>query len=331
MVYINMRVHHGGAFGYEDGVFKYLKGQTTIIEDIEGDQWYVFEAYKELRQLGYLQYNIAALWYKDPSLDDSENNLKMLKGDADAIEMCNIARLRGLVELFVVHDVGDAEGFSDVDYIDVGGVAEERDTTSLDMVVFDDDGAEAVEGSGEHNKGTQLGGQFGGDRNESSDEDSDDPEYLPSDEEGDSACDIHFTNSEEEYEYDSGFGKTNSVPNKDTAAKGKGVGTSQLSDEEGVDSDELEIDNMIGGNEVEDDDPEEDADDASDRGGQRFPVHKPEKDMTNYRWKVRILYASRQEFKDTVLAYAVHTARSIKFKKCDLVRVRTVCQKDCPF
>ncbi|RYR25632.1 hypothetical protein Ahy_B02g059484 [Arachis hypogaea] len=53
--------------------------------------------------------------------------------------------------------------------------------------------------------------------------------------------------------------------------------------------------------------------------------------MSSYRWEVGTLYASRQEFKETVLAYAVHTARSIKLKKCDLVRIRAVCQKDCPF
>ncbi|XP_016178006.1 uncharacterized protein LOC107620345 [Arachis ipaensis] len=53
--------------------------------------------------------------------------------------------------------------------------------------------------------------------------------------------------------------------------------------------------------------------------------------MGKYQWKVGTLYESRQEFKDTVAAYAVNTARNIKFKKCDLVRVRAVCQKGCPF
>ncbi|XP_072072121.1 uncharacterized protein [Arachis hypogaea] len=91
------------------------------------------------------------------------------------------------------------------------------------------------------------------------------------------------------------------------------------------------MDHMIGGDEGDDDDAENDADDISDRVGQRFPVHKPLKDMSSYRWEVGTLYTSRQEFKETVLAYAVHTARSIKIKKCDLVRVRVVCQKDCPF
>ncbi|XP_016206797.1 uncharacterized protein LOC107647198 [Arachis ipaensis] len=88
---------------------------------------------------------------------------------------------------------------------------------------------------------------------------------------------------------------------------------------------------MIGGDDLEAYDHEEDADGGLDCRGQRFLVHKPQKDMTNYKLEVETLYASRQEFKDTMLTYTVHTTRSIKFKKCDLVRVRVVCQKDYPF
>ncbi|RYR71993.1 hypothetical protein Ahy_A02g006201 [Arachis hypogaea] len=84
---------------------------------------------------------------------------------------------------------------------------------------------------------------------------------------------------------------------------------------------------MIGGQDLGADDAEEDA----DYEGLKFPVHKPEKDMRNYKWKVGTLYESRQEFKDMVAAYAVQTTSNIKFKKCDLVRVQAVCQKDCPF
>ncbi|RYR45765.1 hypothetical protein Ahy_A07g031564 [Arachis hypogaea] len=284
MVYINMRVHYGSAFGYEDGVFKYLKGQSTIIEDIDSDHWFVFEAYEELRQLGYLQANIEALWCKDPSLDDSKTNLKMLKGDADAIKMCNIAELRGLVELFVVHDVGDAKPFLEVGYIDVGRVAENGTDAGIELVVFEGHGTEVAEGSGEPNKGTEGGGEFRVDGNGTSDEDSEDPKYLLSDG-GDNTCDIHITDSEEEYEYDSGFDEDNFVPKEDTAVKGKGVGISQFSDKDRVDSDELEVDHMIGGDDGEDDDVEDDADDTSDRRGQKFPVHKPLKDISSYRWE----------------------------------------------
>ncbi|RYR08004.1 hypothetical protein Ahy_B05g075524 [Arachis hypogaea] len=277
-----------GAFEYEEGIFKYLNGQSTIIEDIDDDRWSVFEAYEELRQLGYLQANIAVLWYKDPSLDALETSLKMLKGDADAIEMCNIAGLRGLVELYVVYDVGDAEPFPEVGYIDVGRVVEEGTDDGLGLVVFEGHEVEAAEASGEPNKGTEGGDEGDGfrvDGSGTSDEDSEDPEYMPSDEEGDSAGDVHFTDSEEEYEGDSGFDEDNSEPKKATAGKGKGNGISQFSDEDGADSDKLEIDHMIGGDEGDDNDAEDGADDVSNRGGQRFRVHKPLKDMSSYRWE----------------------------------------------
>ncbi|RYR69200.1 hypothetical protein Ahy_A03g015735 [Arachis hypogaea] len=246
----------------------------------------------------------------------------MLKGDAEAIEMCNIAGLRGLVELYVVHDVGDAELFPEVGYVDVGGVAKEGTDDGLGLVVFEGHGAEAAGASAEPNKATKGGdgNEFQVDGSESNDEDSEDPEYMPSDEEGNSVGEVHFADSDEDFEGDSGFDDGNSVLEEATACK-----------EKGKDSDELEMDHMIGGDEGDEDEAENVGDDISDRVGQRFPVHKPLKDMNSYRWEVGTLYASRQEFKETVLAYAVHTARSIKFKKCNLVRVRAVCQKDCPF
>ncbi|XP_057719677.1 uncharacterized protein LOC130934105 [Arachis stenosperma] len=316
------------------GVFKYRKGQSTIIEDIDSDRWSLFEASEELKQFGYLQANIVALWYKDPSFDDLETCLEMLKGDTEAIEMCNIAGLRGLVELYVVHDVGDAESFPEVGYVDIRGVAEEGTDDGLGLVFFEGHKAEAARASAEPNEATEGGDggdEFEVDGSESNDEDSEDPEYMPFDEQGDSAGEVHFTDSDEDFEGDSGFDDGNSVPKKATAGKEKGKGINKFSDEDGADSDELEMDHMIGGDEGDDDNAENDADDISNRVGQRFPVHKPLKDMSSYRWEIGTLYASKQEFKETLLAYAVHTARSIKFKKCDLVKVRAVCQKDCLF
>ncbi|RYR75794.1 hypothetical protein Ahy_A01g000375 [Arachis hypogaea] len=245
MVLFNMRVHHGGAFGYENSGFKYLRGQAIVIEDIDGNRWSVFEAYEELRQFGYLKSTIVTLWSKDPNKDDFESNLKLLKGDSNAIEMCNIAKLKGFVDLFVVHEVGDAEEFLEVGYINVGG--DTRASKGKNLMV------------------------------------------------GDSAKDIHFADSKEEYDYDSGFGEENSVPKDSTADKGKRIVTSDLEDEEVADSDDMENDHMIGGQDLEADDAEED----DDCKGLRFPIHKPKKDMRNYKWKVGILYESRQEFKDT--------------------------------
>ncbi|RYQ96548.1 hypothetical protein Ahy_B08g092336 [Arachis hypogaea] len=307
MALFNMRVHHGGLFGYENGVLKYLKGQSTVVEDIDGDRWSVFEAYEELRQLGYLKSNISTLWYKDPTEDDYERHLKLLGGDTEAIEMCTIAGRRGFVDLFVVHKVEDAEGFPEVGFLDVGGETvggqnEKPLGGGMDLVVFEgnvdnSDGARVAGQQECQNKdgGVELGqeGHEAVSDDVSSGEDSDDPTYLPSDEEENSVEDIHFTDSDKVYDYESGFGEDNAVPNEGNVEKDKKVVTSDLDDEDAVDSDELEQDHVIG---IDADDGE----DHAEEGGR-------------------------------VAAYAVNTARNIKFKKCDLVRVRAVCQKGCPF
>ncbi|RYQ83050.1 hypothetical protein Ahy_B10g101666 [Arachis hypogaea] len=338
MALFNMRVYHGGLFGYKNGVLKYLKGQSTVVEDIDGDRWSVFEAYEELRQLGYLKSNISALWYKDPTEDDYERHLKLLGGDTEAIEMCTIAGRRGFVDLFVVHEVEDAEGFSEVGFLDVGGETvggqnEKPLGGGMDLVVFEgnidnSDGARVAGQQECQNKdgGVELGqeGHEAVSDDVSSGENSDDPTYLPSDKEENSMEDIHFTDSDEVYDYESGFGEDNAVPKDCNVEKGKKVVTSDLDDEDAVDGDELEQDHVIG---IDADDGE----DLAEEGGQRFPVHKTQKEMGKYQWKVGTLYESRQEFKDTVVAYAVNTARNIKFKKCNLVRVRAICQKGCPF
>ncbi|QHO12498.1 hypothetical protein HN51_070155 [Arachis hypogaea] len=189
MALFNMRVHHGGVFGYENGVLRYLKGRSTVVEDIDGDRWSVFEAYEELRQLGYLKSTIAALWYKDPTADDYESQLKLLIGDTDAIEMCTIAAKRGFVDLFVVHEVGNVEGFPEVDFLDVGGetVGGESEgplRDGLDLVVFEgnvqkSDGAGVAAEAECQNKdgGVELGqeGHEADNESDTSGEDSDDP------------------------------------------------------------------------------------------------------------------------------------------------------------
>ncbi|RYQ98221.1 hypothetical protein Ahy_B08g094280 [Arachis hypogaea] len=43
------------------------------------------------------------------------------------------------------------------------------------------------------------------------------------------------------------------------------------------------------------------------------------------------MYASREEFKDTVTAYAMQIARVITFRKCGLKRVKAVYSIECPF
>ncbi|RYR10891.1 hypothetical protein Ahy_B05g079366 [Arachis hypogaea] len=153
-----------------------------------------------------------------------------------------------------------------------------------------------------------------------SDDDSDNEEFIPSDLEVDSADDAQFTkftDSEEEYDDESGFEDLRGATDSDRVDKGKGVVNGNFSDEEGFNSDEVDLDYEVGGGSDKEDRQDDDNDEAT-----RYPTHKDVKDMTSYKWEVGTVYASREEFKDTITAYAVQTRREIKYAKLDVVRVR---------
>ncbi|RYR07859.1 hypothetical protein Ahy_B05g075335 [Arachis hypogaea] len=164
--------------------------------------------------------------------------------------------------------------------------------------------------------GTEDDNEVGYDK--SSDSDSLDSEYNPSGEEDDSEDDVHFTDSDDDVDPEvSGFQDVNVMSKKPRAVNKNACANEQFENVEGGESDDLDFDHQVGSD--------------SEHEGFTFPVHKLQKDMSQYKWEVGTLYASREEFKDTVTAYAVHTARSIRFSKCDLQRVTAVCSGDCPF
>nr|XP_025683127.1 uncharacterized protein LOC112784211 [Arachis hypogaea] len=76
--------------------------------------------------------------------------------------------------------------------------------------------------------------------------------------------------------------------------KAGGVQSSGLSEDEGLDS-----------NELEDLPPE------GDKEYKTFPVYNELKDMSAYGWEVRTLFATREEFKDAVTTYVVHSGRNV--------------------
>ncbi|RYR75592.1 hypothetical protein Ahy_A01g000151 [Arachis hypogaea] len=318
MGYFKVKVYHGGWFTYKNGPLEYVGGETTVIEEIDGDRWSVFEAYAELKQLGYVEENIPSLWFKDPVAEDMEKNLKLFKTDADSIEMCRIAELRDHVDLYVVHKVQDEEMFLDVGYIDVGDKDGMCDISEGQELVpyggVDEGGKQSKPFAAD--SGAEDDNEVGYDK--SSDSDSLDSEYNPSGEEDDSEDDVHFTDSDDDVDPEvSGFQDVNVMSKKPRAVNKNACANEQFENVEGGDSDDLDFDHQVGSD--------------SEHEGFTFPVHKLQKDMSQYKWEVSTLYASRDEFKDTVTAYAVHTARSIRFRKCDLQRVRAVCSGDCPF
>ncbi|MED6135440.1 hypothetical protein PIB30_046465 [Stylosanthes scabra] len=150
-----MRVYHKGRFAMENGWMKYVDGDETIIEELDSDRWSVYEAYYELEQLDYVDKSISSLWYKDPTTQE-------------------------------------AEEFPEAGYTDVGPNEDgNNEGDETEMRLGDEGGTDGAADSGakantnyandeEIGQGKQDGedNQMGVD-GASSDEDSDDGEYVP--------------------------------------------------------------------------------------------------------------------------------------------------------
>ncbi|MED6209958.1 hypothetical protein PIB30_059608, partial [Stylosanthes scabra] len=328
MSYFNLTVYHEGIFVH-DQPLQYVGAQRTIIEEMDSDWWSMHEAFSELRRLRYQRTNISAFWYKDHAVNLSEENLRLFETGTDAKDMYNIARARNHVEMFVVHEVDNyEEPFPKGGYIDVGDPIVKDDKQVAKKCANGDNNETHAEGSNEcANKGAYDGGEQGANeehndgRSEAgSDEDSDDEEFLPSPSDIDSADDVYFTDSEDKYDDESGFEEQNDNGDRPLIDKGKGIANAEFNDDGTCDSDDFEKDYEVSGGLGED-----------DGHGIRYQVYKPQKDMKDYTWQLGTLFASRDEFKEAVVTYAVQNTRGVTFKKCNRKRVRVVCVKGCPF
>ncbi|MED6151937.1 hypothetical protein PIB30_087073 [Stylosanthes scabra] len=305
----------------------------------------------KLRRLGYPRPKIESLWYKDPTLLLTDENLFSFTTDDDSNEMYQIVELRNYIEMYVEHEIDKyEEPFSECGYIDVGDdpkgcgpkggdnsdkehVNDGVDTDNADGEGLDGDSgglgadgvADGVGLDGDNANGVDADNANGGGTEVDSEDDSNDEEFVPSEGDINSADDIYFTDSEDNYDDDSGFVEENGKEDVSRVEKGKGVANDGLSDEGGCYSNEQED---VYRAEVGDGDG-----DGYDVGvyGNVFSVYKPKKYMKEYRWQLGNVFACREEFKDAVVLYAEQNVRGVTFKKCDLCRVRARCQDGRPF
>ncbi|MED6172063.1 hypothetical protein PIB30_046628 [Stylosanthes scabra] len=276
----DLKVHHGGMIEYGNEI-KYVGGESIIIEGMDSDWWSLFEAYSELRRLGYP---------RDPILPLNDENLFSFSTDADSEEMYRIAKLRNHVEMHVVHEIEKyEEPFPECGYIDVGGGANKGGNEGANECAKTgdcggnvDDGAADGEGiNAANDEGVEVGlGTMGGGTGLGSDVESDDEEFVPSEGDIDSADDVHFTDSEDDYDDDSCFEEQNGEKDTSRNEKGRGVVNEGFSGEDCCESDELDDVYQTGVGHAEAGEGEED--DFGDEGGV-FPVYKPQKDMKDYR------------------------------------------------
>ncbi|XP_014493085.1 uncharacterized protein LOC106755441 [Vigna radiata var. radiata] len=65
-----------------------------------------------------------------------------------------------------------------------------------------------------------------------------------------------------------------------------------------------------------------------------FPTFGKKKSMVDYKWEVGTIFNDKEDFKEAIRNYAIHTGRDLKFVKNDKRRVRVRCmdaQKKCPW
>ncbi|RYR15782.1 hypothetical protein Ahy_B04g072714 [Arachis hypogaea] len=314
MSYFSVKVYHHGSFGLEGGILKYLGGETTVIDYCNEDEWSLIEVYNIVSRQGYLKKDIAAMWYK--SLDQStEDGLRMLRTDKDAMDMANIGVRKDMVELKT--SGGDS-----------GPNVEEENVGEKDGKDESDEEEEGSDGS-EDEDYTPKGGVD--DSSDSWSSDSRNGYYSE-----DSAAEIMFGDSDDEKEgaeglvdvnirvgdtFEAGTTETQTDATKESRSdndRGKEKIVAGLGDEEeGYESEDF-LDVPIVGDDEDD-----------NNVAKRYPLHKQLKDMSEYKWEIGTLYVSREEFKDCATAYAVHTRRGLRFDKVDLQRVKVTCVEGC--
>ncbi|XP_016200246.1 uncharacterized protein LOC107641265 [Arachis ipaensis] len=347
MSYFSVKVYHHGSFGLEGGLLKYLGGETTVIDYCNEDEWSLIEVYDIVSRQGYLKKDIAAMWYK--SLGGStEEGLRMLRTDKDAMDMANIGVREDMVELYVVHKPSDIhEEVQDVHMLGSTETTMQEQACGSNgpglIVAFEAHSAREVErNSGPNVEEKNVGEKNGKDESDEEEEGSDgseDEDYTPKggvDDSKDSAAEVVFGDSDDDKEgaeglvdvdirvgdtFEPGTTETQTDAAKESRSgydRGKEKIPAGLGDEEeGYESEDF-LDVPIVGD-------DEDANNVA----KRYPLHKQLKDMSEYKWEIGTLYVSREEFKDCATAYAVHTGRGLRFDKVDLRRVKVICVEGC--
>ncbi|MED6121113.1 hypothetical protein PIB30_027183 [Stylosanthes scabra] len=92
MVFLNIKVYHGGWIGHVDGSMRYIGGHTMIVEDNDSDFWCVYEAEEQLARFGHAKEDKAAMWYKDPQVTEYEIGLMLFDSDRAALDMIDQPR-----------------------------------------------------------------------------------------------------------------------------------------------------------------------------------------------------------------------------------------------
>ncbi|XP_052736711.1 uncharacterized protein LOC128197902 [Vigna angularis] len=348
-------VHHGGTL-IKEVPFNYIGGEITNW-DVDPDKWCYFGVLGSLNHMGYMQ--VEELYYS------VQHVLHKVDDDKGAMNMMNVAKYLGEVNLYVVHGVEEAtilqndeneilllceghaesgedsgeEGMEDVvegaveveneDARDVENVSEGLEVQKEDLLDVDNEDWLDVE----HDDALEVEKEDSVYNEDVQHEDAEDDEVaveVENEDEVESVSEAEIeVESEEEVE----------VNSDDAAGMDDLRGDEYVDDEDseketqqcrGLSDDEWESDKLLTPENSASE--EDDNDDTIDVGP--FSKYAKQKSMADYKWEVGTIFTDREEFKDAIRRYVVHAGRDLKFMKNDNRRVRVTCmggQGKCPW
>ncbi|RYR39995.1 hypothetical protein Ahy_A09g045642 [Arachis hypogaea] len=305
----SVKIYHQGRFRLQGGAVRYLGGEISIVDYLSRQE--------------YLKKDIAVMWYKAVNAG-LEKGLSMLKTDKDAMDMARIGVKDDMVEVYVVHKTSEVG--EDVQPGQITTPAERSDEARLGPIVVYEgpvvglgskpatDGPIEKDEIGSMREGSCEDGR-GSDAVEEEDEGSEtsnDDDYEPRGSESSWSSESIARNASD---HSLDFGDSDDDRE----------GTEGLVDVNITEEGQKESIPSYNSEDFLDIPLSEDEEDM----GKRFPIHRPLKNMSEYKWEVGTLYVSREEFKDCATAYAVSSGRGLRFSKVDLRRVKVECVEGC--
>ena len=70
-------------------------------------------------------------------------------------------------------------------------------------------------------------------------------------------------------------------------------------------------------------------DDEGSRPKIKYPLFRMPSKMANYKWELGTFLATKEDFKEVIAAYAIHSGRNLRIQKDDKKRVRVICKEGC--
>ncbi|KAH7861243.1 hypothetical protein Vadar_023663 [Vaccinium darrowii] len=305
-----IEVHHGGYFDCNPP--RYVNGLVNHVDDCDSDRWSKFEAEDIVQRLGYRRHKL--LWYKVPNLSMDES-LRLIHSDQDVVEMSQLGRAHEQIEMYVEHVIKDVEdnGLAPLPppLPDIPMTKNEtNETAKMFNVNIDEDNGKGVPYYNCDSEDSEIHADYPlSDGSDYDDVMFDALNKKRKDHIGKEADDLFGDDN----------GKENEEENREHA-EGE-----EHSDHMKFD---YESEELLSG---------EDSSDSDEEGGQRrlhtrkWTCFKPVDRPTNIRFEKGMLFSSLQQFKLAITEYAVHGGYAIKFVKNDKQRVRTVCEKPCPW